>query len=128
MQDKDLMKAIWLENKTLRYRDDIPVPEPSPGEARVAVRLAGICGTDLELVKGYYSYTGIPGHEFVGEIVEAPDHPERVGERVVGEINIVCGNCDLCLSGQPTHCEQRSILGSNTLVVDVTQRSLHRYG
>ena len=111
MQDKDFMKAIWLEKNALRYRDDISIPEPSAGEALVAVRLAGICGTDLELVKGYYPYTGIPGHEFVGEIVQSPDHPERVGERVVGEINIVCGHCDPCLRGQSTHCEQRSVLG-----------------
>ena len=105
------MKAIWLENNTLRYRDDVPVPEPSPGEALVAVHLAGICGSDLELVKGYYPYTGIPGHEFVGEIVKSPDHQEKVGERVVGEINVFCGTCEPCLRGQSTHCEQRSVLG-----------------
>ena len=105
------MKAIWLENNALKYRDDIPTPEPSTGEGLVAVRLAGICGTDLELVKGYYPYTGIPGHEFVGEIVESPDQPERVGKRVVGEINVVCGTCEPCLRGQSTHCERRSVLG-----------------
>jgi len=105
------MKAIWLENNALRYRDDVPVPEPSPGEALVAVRLAGICGTDLELVKGYYPYTGIPGHEFVGEIVQSTVHPERVGDRVVGEINVVCGTCEPCLRRQSTHCERRSVLG-----------------
>lgn len=105
------MKAIWLENNALRYRDDIPIPEPPPGEALVAVRLAGICGTDLELMKGYYPYTGIPGHEFVGEIVQSPDHLERVGNRVVGEINVVCGTCEPCLRGQSTHCERRSVLG-----------------
>jgi threonine dehydrogenase-like Zn-dependent dehydrogenase len=58
------------------------------GEARVKVSRAGICATDLELVKGYYPFRGIPGHEFVGTIVQAPDRPERVGQRVGGEINI----------------------------------------
>ncbi|UCF94279.1 MAG: alcohol dehydrogenase catalytic domain-containing protein [Desulfobacterales bacterium] len=105
------MQAAWLENNTLRHRADIPVPAPSAGEALVKVRLAGICGTDLELVKGYYPFTGIPGHEFVGEIVAAPERPDRIGERVVGEINIVCGSCRACRAGRPTHCARRTVLG-----------------
>jgi threonine dehydrogenase-like Zn-dependent dehydrogenase len=73
--------------------------------------LAGICATDLELVKGYYPYTGILGHEFVGEIVQAQGALERVGERVVGEINVACGKCNTCLKGQSSHCEWRTVLG-----------------
>jgi 2-desacetyl-2-hydroxyethyl bacteriochlorophyllide A dehydrogenase len=105
------MKAIWLEGNKLQYRDDVPVPEPPTGEALVAVRLAGICATDLELVKGYYPYTGIPGHEFVGEIVRAPGFEDRIGERVVGDINAACGSCEACRSDRRTHCEQRTVLG-----------------
>ena len=105
------MRAVWLENQILSYRDDARQPEPLAGEALVKVRLAGICGTDLEILKGYYPYSGIPGHEFVGEIVLAPDQPNRVGQRVVGEINVTCGSCRYCLSAQPTHCENRSVLG-----------------
>lgn len=75
------------------------------------VRLAGICATDLELVAGYYPFEGILGHEFVGEIVAAPDAPERVGERVVGEINAACGRCDDCRAGLGRHCAERSVLG-----------------
>jgi len=105
------MQALWLENNQLNYKDNLPIPKPLPGEALVRVRLAGICATDLELVKGYYPYCGILGHEFVGEIVQAQDAPERIGERVVGEINIACGKCETCLRGLPTHCEQRSVLG-----------------
>jgi threonine dehydrogenase-like Zn-dependent dehydrogenase len=105
------MRAVWLENQTLSYRDDERKPEPLAGEALVKVSLAGICGTDLELVKGYYPFSGIPGHEFVGEIVLAPEQPNRVGQRVVGEINISCGSCRYCLAEQPTHCENRSVLG-----------------
>lgn len=105
------MKALWLENQSLSYRADARSPEPPAGEALVRVRLAGICATDLELVRGYYPFTGIPGHEFVGEIVRSPGFPNREGQRVVGEINAVCGKCDLCLAGNETHCKQRTVLG-----------------
>lgn len=104
------MHAVWLENQQISIRE-VPVPAPPPGEALIRVRLAGICATDLELVKGYYPYNGILGHEFVGEIVKAPDAPERVGQRVVGEINAVCGRCAACLRGDHTHCETRTVLG-----------------
>ena len=105
------MRAVWLENYALTFRKDVPQLEPLAGEALVKVCLAGICGTDLELVKGYYPFSGIPGHEFVGEIVMAPDQPHRVGQRVVGEINVICGSCRYCLAGLPTHCEDRRVLG-----------------
>jgi threonine dehydrogenase-like Zn-dependent dehydrogenase len=102
------MHSLWLENQTLSPRE---VPRPSkPGEALIRVRLAGICGTDLELVRGYYPYTGIPGHEFVGEVIESPDQ-SWVGKRVVGEINATCGECEQCRNGRPTHCEKRTVLG-----------------
>jgi len=105
------MRAVWLENRVLSFRKTVPEPEPAENEALVRVRLAGICGTDLELVKGYYPFSGIPGHEFVGEIVRAPREPQRRGQRVVGEINISCGTCPACLAGQPAHCDKRSVLG-----------------
>jgi 2-desacetyl-2-hydroxyethyl bacteriochlorophyllide A dehydrogenase len=102
------MQALWLENCQLSLRD---VPQPAkPSEVVIKIRKAGICGTDLELVKGYYPYTGIPGHEFVGEVLESLN-PEWIGKRVVGEINAVCGVCEQCRSGRPTHCENRSVLG-----------------
>jgi len=105
------MQALCLENNQLIYRDNVPIPKPPDGEALVRVHLAGICATDLELVQGYYPYTGILGHEFVGEIVQTADAPERIGERVVGEINATCGVCEACLKRQPAHCEQRTVLG-----------------
>ncbi|NUM43621.1 MAG: alcohol dehydrogenase catalytic domain-containing protein [Anaerolineales bacterium] len=104
------MNSIWLQNNQISLRE-VPIPTPPLGEALVRVRLAGICATDLELVKGYYPYNGILGHEFVGEIVDAPDAPPRVGQRVVGEINAVCGKCATCKRGNPTHCENRTVLG-----------------
>jgi threonine dehydrogenase-like Zn-dependent dehydrogenase len=103
------MKALWLENNQLQLRSDVPIPEPPPGEALVRVVRAGICNTDLELLRGYYPYTGILGHEFVGVVEEGPK--QLVGQRVVGEINAVCGECRFCRSGQPTHCENRTVLG-----------------
>ncbi|HET9910169.1 MAG TPA: alcohol dehydrogenase catalytic domain-containing protein, partial [Anaerolineales bacterium] len=96
------------------------VPPPSkPNEALVKIRKAGICSTDLELVKGYYPYTGILGHEFVGEVVSLTPNSSphgrgegvNVGDRVVGEINAVCNACEQCLNGRPTHCENRTVLG-----------------
>ncbi len=105
------MRAVWLENQVLSFREDVPVPELLKGEALVKVRLAGICGTDLELVKGYYPYSGIPGHEFVGEVVQAPAAPRRIGQRVVGDINIACGECADCLASRHGHCKNRRVLG-----------------
>lgn len=102
------MKAVWLENNEIDLRE---VAQPNgSSEALIKVRKAGICSTDLELVKGYYPYTGILGHEFVGEVVESAD-ASWVGQRVVGEINAVCNECEHCLSGRSTHCEHRTVLG-----------------
>ncbi|MBN1304746.1 MAG: alcohol dehydrogenase catalytic domain-containing protein [Anaerolineales bacterium] len=103
------MKALWLENNALSFKSDIPRPN-QPNEALIRIVHTGLCGTDLEMVKGYYPFTGIPGHEFVGEVVEAPEQ-EWIGKRVVGEINVVCHQCEQCRSGRPTHCENRSVLG-----------------
>ena len=102
------MNALWLENNAISLRN---VPQPQkPNEALIKIRKAGICSTDLELVKGYYPYTGVLGHEFVGEVVEAGD-TSWIGQRVVGEINAVCNQCEQCLNGRPTHCENRTVLG-----------------
>ena len=104
------MKALWLENQTVTFRDDVPMPEPGPGDALIRMRLAGICSTDLEMARGYYPFTGVLGHEFVSEVVEAPD-PTWVGARVAGEISIVCGECPHCLAGRSSHCLHRKTLG-----------------
>ena len=105
------MKALWLENQKLEVRRQIPIPTPGPDQALIQVHKAGICTTDLELCKGYYPFTGILGHEFVGTIVSAPNASEHIGERVVADINISCGRCDICCGGQPKHCRNRKVLG-----------------
>ena len=103
------MSAIWLEDRELRLRTDLPIPIPGPDEALIRVLCAGICATDLELLRGYYPYTGIPGHEFVGLVEQGP--PDLLGQRVVGEINVGCGQCSLCLQGLAMHCGNRTVLG-----------------
>ncbi|NMC13902.1 MAG: alcohol dehydrogenase catalytic domain-containing protein [Chloroflexi bacterium] len=107
------MKGLWLENQRLSYRDDLPIPVVRHGEALIKIRYAGICATDLEMVRGYYPFTGIPGHEFVGDVVSCEDRPDLLGKRIVGEINITCGNCDRCKRGERTHCRNRKVLGIN---------------
>jgi threonine dehydrogenase-like Zn-dependent dehydrogenase len=103
------MKSLWLEKNQLRLLADMPIPAPTADEALIRVLRAGICNTDLELLRGYYPYQGIPGHEFVGVVEQGPDR--LLGQRVVGEINAVCGKCRFCLQGLPTHCENRTVLG-----------------
>jgi threonine dehydrogenase-like Zn-dependent dehydrogenase len=103
------MQGLCLVDQQLHLRQDLPIPEPPPGEALVRVLRAGICNTDLELLRGYYPYNGVLGHEFVGMVEHGPAALQ--GQRVVGEINATCGTCRYCLNGLSTHCEQRTVLG-----------------
>ncbi len=104
------MRALLLD-KDLRLVEDYPTPEPAAGEALIRVSVAGICNTDLELVRGYMQFRGIPGHEFVGVVERAPGAEEWENRRVVGEINAACGDCPTCRAGRPTHCPHRTTLG-----------------
>ena len=103
------MYAIWLENEDLYIRDDLPVPVRLPHEVLIRVLRAGICNTDLEMIRGYYAFSGVIGHEFVGLVEEGPD--ELIGQHVVGEINAVCGRCTNCLQHRRPHCPHRTVLG-----------------
>lgn len=102
------MKALRFINGKLELAE-VATPHRG-GEALVRVTLAGICNTDLEIVRGYADYNGTLGHEFVGVVEDSPD-PAQVGQRVVGEINAGCGACQLCLGGDARHCLQRTVLG-----------------
>lgn len=102
------MKALWFDGQ-LSLRE-VETPHPGAGEALIRVNLAGICGTDREIIKGYSGFRGVLGHEFVGEVVEC-DEASWVGKRVVGEINVSCGECDLCLWGLGRHCPRRTVMG-----------------
>ena len=100
------MRAIVLEDQAV-YQDSRPEPVARPGEVMVRVLQAGVCETDLQLIKGYMGFRGVLGHEFVGVAESGP----LAGQRVVGEINCACRTCDTCKAGLQTHCPNRTVLG-----------------
>ncbi len=103
------MRALLCAREPRLLREH-PEPLERPGEALVQLRLAGICHTDLELSRGYLGFTGVLGHEFVGEVLRASD-PGLVGRRVVADINAGCGRCAACAAGDAHHCPARTVLG-----------------
>lgn len=105
------MKGLWLQDRKMSFRSDLPLPILEADEVLIKVLLAGVCSTDLEMLKGYYDFTGIPGHEFVGQVVDANGHPGLLGKRVIGDINISCGECERCLQQETSQCMQRRTLG-----------------
>ena len=102
------MKATFFDGKQIIFDNNYPDPEFN--ETVVQVNLAGICGTDLEILDGYMKYTGILGHEFVGTVVKSKNS-DLIGKRVVGEINAGCTKCDFCIRGMERHCPSRTVLG-----------------
>ncbi len=103
------MTALVLEEGGVEVRHR-PRPTAGAGEALIRVLKAGICATDLELVKGYAGFRGVLGHEFVGRVKEA-EESGWVGRRVVGGINLGCRRCPVCLDEGPEHCPERTVLG-----------------
>jgi threonine dehydrogenase-like Zn-dependent dehydrogenase len=121
------VKAFQVSNGQLTPIEK-PLPELLPGWALIKVRLAGICNTDVEILRGYHDFRGIPGHEFVGEVVKVGDggkptpaikqqQSRWIGRRVTGDINVSCSAygykplCEFCLRGLKTHCARRTVLG-----------------
>jgi threonine dehydrogenase-like Zn-dependent dehydrogenase len=102
------MKALVFDGQL--KLEDRPKPLFVGEECLVRVLKAGICNTDLEIVRGYFGFQGVLGHEFVGK-VEAATRPALIGQRVVGEINAACGHCDYCGQGWGRHCPNRTVLG-----------------
>lgn len=103
-----LVNAIVFK-QSLQFDPAYPNPTPGEGEVLVSVRLAGICATDLEIVKGYMGFAGVLGHEFVGTVTAGPKSWR--GKRVVAEINCVCGQCTMCQHGLSNHCRRRTVVG-----------------
>jgi threonine dehydrogenase-like Zn-dependent dehydrogenase len=104
------MRALVFDRGKLTLDRHRPEPAVTDGDTLLRVRRAGVCSTDLEITRGYMGFTGILGHEFVADVIESAD-PDLIGKRVVGEINVVCGECDLCSAGLSTHCRHRTVLG-----------------
>jgi threonine dehydrogenase-like Zn-dependent dehydrogenase len=121
------MRAIVLDRDRAVVRTDHPEPTLRDGEVMVRVLCAGICETDLQLIRGYMGFRGVLGHEFVGVAQTGP----LAGRRVVGEINCSCLRCATCLAGRPSHCPHRSVLGilnhdgAFADAVAVPQQNLH---
>ena len=99
-----------------------PLPKVRPRWALIRVRLAGICNTDVEILRGYHAFRGTLGHEFVGEVadvrgVSAREKTKWLGRRVCGEINVACSAygyrsaCSFCRRGLKSHCARRTVLG-----------------
>ena len=103
------MRALVFDG-SLSFRPRHTDPPPAAGDSLLRIRQAGICATDLEITRGYMGFRGILGHEFVADVIQSADR-DLIGQRVVGEINVVCGRCDLCLSGLSSHCRYRSVVG-----------------
>jgi threonine dehydrogenase-like Zn-dependent dehydrogenase len=120
------MRAIVLDEK-VAVVSGRPTPTPGPDEVLVRVLRAGVCETDLQLIKGYMGFRGVLGHEFVGIAESGP----LAGCRVVGEINCACWTCGTCRMGLPTHCPNRTVLGilnhdgAFADHIAVPQRNLH---
>ena len=116
------MQALHWDGHRLRFDAGYRTPtapavgatggRPPTGAASLAlvkVHLAGVCSTDLQILKGYMNFTGVPGHEFVGSVAEGS--PEWLSKRVVGEINFGCGSCDSCRRELARHCPNRRVMG-----------------
>ncbi len=102
------MRALRFDGQRIQVKD-IAEPEPCEDSVLVNVSLAGVCNTDLEIVRGYLGFQGTLGHEFVGTVEHGP--AELRGQRVVGEINFACRNCPVCHQGLQRHCPSRAVMG-----------------
>ena len=123
------MRAVYLESGGISIRRR-PRPKRREGFALIRLVCGGICNTDLELQRGYYNFSGTPGHEFVGEVLEA-ENRRLIGRRVVGEINLACGRCEWCSQGLGRHCPKRTVLGivrhpgAFREIIDLPEQNLH---
>ncbi len=105
------MKALYYNGTGAVYREDLPIPVPGEGQSLIRIRIADICSTDREILRGYRpDFRGIMGHEFVGEVMESSD-ASLIGKTVVGELNQGCGRCIYCRTGREKHCLARQVIG-----------------
>jgi len=102
------MRALVFEHSAASLTTR-PAPALPDGWSLVRLNMAGVCNTDLEILKGYMAFEGILGHEMVGTVVRGPD--PWTGKRVVADINFACGSCDACAKGLGRHCPNRTVMG-----------------
>ena len=108
------MRALIFDGTKAVYREDVPMPERETGQSLIRIRMAAVCSTDREILRGYCpDFNGIMGHEFVGEVTES-DQADLIGKNVVGEINEGCGKCLYCRTGREKHCLSNKALGIST--------------
>ena len=107
------MRALVLEvDGSLSLQERAKPAGIANDECLIRVTAAGICGTDLELLRGYAGFSGVPGHEFVGVVAEAsPSDAHWIGQRVAGEITVGCGTCSGCRAAGRGHCDVRTVVG-----------------
>jgi alcohol dehydrogenase len=103
------VRAVIFDGR-LRFLKEFPEPEIPSGWALIRVLKAGICKTDIEITRGYKNFKGVLGHEFIG-VVEQCHDPDWLQKKVVGEINVGCGECEQCADELERHCPQRRVLG-----------------
>ncbi|MBA2596363.1 MAG: alcohol dehydrogenase catalytic domain-containing protein, partial [Chloroflexia bacterium] len=129
------MRAVVVEKPGFVRVEDVPEPEPGPGDVVVQVGACGICGTDVHIIDGEFPparYPVIPGHEFGGEVVAvgADVTAYRAGDRVGVEPTLNCGACYYCQRGMGNLCERINGVGTTqpggfAERVAVPQRTLH---
>ena len=110
------MKSIVIQQPNALVIEERPLPQPAPGEVRVKVLLAGICGSDSHIYRGHNPFARYPrviGHEFFGVIDAVGEGvtDKTVGQRVTVDPVISCGQCYPCSVGKPNVCTSLVVLG-----------------
>lgn len=109
------MKAVVIEKPNTLYLTEKPMPEPPAGFARIKVKAAAFCATDLEVIGGNIpaAYPLTPGHEWSGivDAVGSAEDSDWIGKRVIGSNDIVCLKCDACRSGNWRYCREFREIG-----------------
>ena len=124
----ETMQAVIVHGPENYQLETVAVPRPGPGEALVKVEGVGICASDLKCYHGAPKFWGdanrpawaetevIPGHEFVGTIIQLDDAAAQrwgvaVGDRVVAEQIVPCWKCRYCLDGKYWMCQPHDMFG-----------------
>ena len=97
-------------------QEEVPVPQPGPGEVLVAVKNVGICGSDIHAYYGQHPYIScpvVPGHEFAGVVTRVGDGVDEawLGKRVTALPSLVCGKCYNCRNGRFNICQGLKVIG-----------------